>query len=111
MRCNRRDLTQSGHRLIIAWKHRLLEQSPPVTHFIRWYDDSLSPEMCTDILSRFDKDPRRMVGKVSGNQGPETDLKAKPTTELIIPNDGWSARCSARQQCLAGGRGKYVAAV
>lgn len=88
-----------------------MEQTRLVSHFIRWYDDSLSPEMCKDILSRFDKDPRRMVGKVSGNQGPETDLKAKQTTELIIPNDGWSDIISALQQSLSVGLGKYVADV
>ncbi|WP_342642590.1 2OG-Fe(II) oxygenase family protein [Rhodoligotrophos ferricapiens] len=58
--------------------------------FIRWYDKALSTETCRDIISRFDADKRKIVGKVSGNHGPEVDLKGKQTTELILPDEGWS---------------------
>ena len=81
-----------------------------MAQFIRWYDDSLSPEVCQDIIDRFEKDPRRMVGKVSGNHGPETDLAGKQTTELIIPND-WENIIQALQQSLSVGLGKYQADV
>lgn len=57
--------------------------------FIRWYDNALDAAVCREIVDRFEKDPRRTIGKVSGNQGPEVDLKGKQTTELILPDDGW----------------------
>jgi hypothetical protein len=81
-----------------------------VAQFIRWYDDALSPEVCDDIISRFEQDPRRAAGMVSGNQGPEMDMAAKQTTELIIPND-WPDIIQAPQQSLSVGLGKYQADV
>jgi hypothetical protein len=78
-----------------------------LTQFIRWYDDALPAEVCREILRRFDGDPRRITGKVSGNQGPETDLKAKQTTELILPDSGWDDVKQALQQSLSAGLGKY----
>ncbi|MGI9464450.1 MAG: hypothetical protein ACR2OM_10940, partial [Aestuariivirgaceae bacterium] len=87
------------------------EKSEKVTQFIRWYDDALSADICQDIVDRFDNDARTIVGKVSGNQGPETDLSAKQTTELIIPQDGWGDIIAALQQSLSVGLGKYQADV
>ena len=46
-------------------------------HFIRWYDGALAPDICKDIIARFEADDRKMVGMVSGNQGAEVDLKGK----------------------------------
>jgi hypothetical protein len=77
-----------------------------VTQFIRWYDESLSPEVCREIIRRFESDPRRMVGKVSGNQGPETDLKGKQTTELILDN-AWGDIQQELQKSMSVGLGKY----
>ncbi len=57
--------------------------------FIKWYDQALDGVVCNDIIQRFDNDDRSMVGLVSGNQGPEFEEK-KQTTELILPDDGWS---------------------
>jgi len=58
--------------------------------FIRWYDNALEAAVCRDIVDRFENDKRKSVGKVSGNHGPEIDLKGKQTTELILPDDGWA---------------------
>ncbi|MGF7159951.1 hypothetical protein FHS85_001574 [Rhodoligotrophos appendicifer] len=76
--------------------------------FIRWYDDALSPELCREIVTRFDKDKRRMVGKVSGNKGPEVDLKGKQTTELILPDDGWADIKQELQKSLAANLALYT---
>ncbi len=75
--------------------------------FIRWYDDALPASTCREILRRFDADKRRIVGKVSGNQGAEVDLKAKQTTELILPDEGWSDVKQALQKSLSTGLGLY----
>ena len=85
--------------------------SEAMAQFIRWYDDSLAVDVCAEIVKRFEAEPRKMVGKVSGNQGPETDLSAKQTTELIIPDDGWNDIIAALQQSLSVGLGKYQADV
>lgn len=77
-----------------------------MTQFIRWYDESLSPEVCREIIRRFEADPRRMVGKVSGNQGPETDLKGKQTTELVLDN-AWGDIQQELQKSMSVGLGKY----
>lgn len=82
-----------------------------MTHFIRWYDDSLPLDTCRDIVSRFDQDKRIIIGKVSGKDGPEIDLAGKQTTELIIPDDGWADIIAALQQSLSVGLGKYQADV
>ncbi len=82
-----------------------------MTQFIRWYDNALSGDICKDIIKRFETDPRRMVGRVSGNQGPEIDTAGKQTTELIIPNDGWNDIIMALQQSLQAGLGQYQADV
>jgi hypothetical protein len=78
-----------------------------VPHFIRWYDDALKAEICRDIIRRFDADPRKIVGKVSGNAGPEVDLKGKQTIELILPDKGWDDIKQALQQSLSVGLGLY----
>lgn len=75
--------------------------------FIRWYDRSLAPEVCREIIRRFDTDPRRIVGKVSANTGAEVDLHAKQTTELILPDDGWADVKQALQNSLAAGLRHY----
>ncbi|MFO1089721.1 MAG: 2OG-Fe(II) oxygenase [Hyphomicrobiales bacterium] len=77
-----------------------------MTDFIRFYDDSLTPETCREIIRRFDTDPRRMVGMVSGNKGPETDLKGKQTTELILDNS-WADIQQELQKSMSIGLGKY----
>ena len=56
-----------------------------------------------DIITRFDADHRRIVGKVSGNQGAETDLKAKQTSELVLPDNGWADIKQALQHSLSVG--------
>jgi hypothetical protein len=78
-----------------------------VTQFIRWYDQALASEICRDIIRRFDADPGRIVGKVSGNEGAEVDLAAKQTSELILPDRGWSDVKQALQQSLARGLALY----
>jgi hypothetical protein len=82
-----------------------------VTQFIRWYDDSLPADVCEDIVRRFDDDPRKSAGLVSGNEGAELDLKGKQTTELVLPDDGWGDVVQALQQSLSVGLGKYQAEV
>ena len=69
-------------------------------HFIRWYDDALAPEICQDIITRFEHDDRKMVGMVSGNQGAEVDLKGKQTSELILQSDDWADIIDTLQQNL-----------
>ena len=79
--------------------------------FIRWYDDALPGAVCRDIIGRFDADPRKIVGKVSGNAGAEVDIAAKQTTELILPEDGWSDIRQALQQSLGETLRRYQADV
>lgn len=78
-----------------------------MSEFIRWYDESLPHDVCQDIIARFEADPHKIAGKVSGNAGAELDLAAKQTTELILPDDGWSDIKQALQQSLSVGLGKY----
>ena len=78
-----------------------------MTDFIRWYDDSLPLEVCQDIVARFEADSRKIAGRVSGNEGAELDLSAKQTTELILPDDGWSDVIQTLQQSLSVGLGLY----
>jgi len=78
-----------------------------VSQFIRWYDQALASEVCTDIIARFDADPRKIVGKVSGNLGAEVDLKAKQTSELVLPDEGWSDIKKALEQSLSVTLGLY----
>ncbi len=61
-----------------------------MAQFIRYYDKALAPEICRDIISRFDADENTIVGRVSGNEGSEIDLAGKQTTELILQSDGWT---------------------
>lgn len=79
-----------------------------MTHFIRWYDNALAPEICREIIRRFDADPRKSAGKVSGNAGPELDLKGKQTTELVVSEyKPWSDIEQALQKSLSVGLGLY----
>src|SRR5690606_21142767 len=48
--------------------------------FIRWYDGALDQSVCRHIIERFEADPARGAGMVSGNQGAELDTAAKQTT-------------------------------
>lgn len=75
--------------------------------FIRWYDNALEPQLCRDIVARFDGDRRVVVGKVSGNMGPEVDLAGKQTSELILPDDGWNDVKQALQTSLGQWLGRY----
>ncbi|MBT6117705.1 MAG: 2OG-Fe(II) oxygenase, partial [Rhodospirillaceae bacterium] len=45
-------------------------------------------EFCADIIARFEADPRRFPGMVSGNQGAEL-IEQKRTTELMLVTDEW----------------------
>ena len=78
-----------------------------MAEFIRYYDELLGADVCRDIIRRFEADPRRISGMVSGNQGPELDTKAKQTSELILPDDGWGDIKQALQQSMSVGLGKY----
>lgn len=78
-----------------------------MSQFIRWYDQALAGDTCRDIIARFEVDPGRIVGKVSGNRGPEVDLKAKQTSELILADKGWADIRQALEQSLSRGLGLY----
>lgn len=69
--------------------------------FIRWYDGALDAVTCRDIIARFEADERHVVGKVSGNVGPEIDLTGKQTKELVLPDSGWNDIKQALQANLA----------
>lgn len=80
-----------------------------MAEFIRWYDGLLSEDICQEIISRFDGDNRTITGLVSGNEGPEADLVAKQTRELVLPDDGWIDIKNQLQKSLGEGLGKYQA--
>ncbi|MDP9136807.1 MAG: 2OG-Fe(II) oxygenase [Pseudomonadota bacterium] len=60
-----------------------------MSQFIRWYDDVLPKDLCREIVRRFDIDPSKFAGKVSGATGSRVSEKLKQTTELFIDGDGW----------------------
>ena len=57
--------------------------------FIRWYDNALDADVCAAVVDRFERDHRTMTGLVAGNRGPEFE-PLKQTTELVLPDDGWT---------------------
>lgn len=79
-----------------------------MAQFIKWYDNALDGGICREIIKRFDEDPDTMVGMVSGNEGAETDLKAKQTTELLLTNKAWDDIVDTLQGNLAEYLGKYA---
>ncbi|MEM8688782.1 MAG: 2OG-Fe(II) oxygenase [Pseudomonadota bacterium] len=79
--------------------------------FIKHYDEALDLEVCEQIIQRFDADPAREQGKVSGNAGAELDLAGKQTTELVLPPDSWGDVISVLQTSLSQFLGRYQADV
>jgi hypothetical protein len=77
--------------------------------FIRWYDEALAVEVCREIIERFDRDKRTMTGLVAGNRGPEFE-PLKQTTELVLPDDGWTDIKQTLQQNLFDYCARYQAA-
>ena len=75
--------------------------------FIRYYDKALDRAVCNDIVARFDQDPSREVGKVSGNDGAEIDLAGKQTTELVLPEESWHDVIAVLQDNLSIYLGRY----
>jgi len=72
--------------------------------FIRWYDGALDQSVCRHIIDRFEADPARSAGMVSGNRGAELDTAAKQTTELILDPEKWSDLIQVLQENL----GRYL---
>ena len=78
-----------------------------MSQFIRYYDDGLAKDVCRDIIERFENDPAKIAGAVSGNEGAEIDLAAKQTTELILNGPGWQDIIDVLQQSLSVTIGLY----
>ncbi len=82
-----------------------------MSQFIRWYDNLLDGAVCKDIVQRFDADPDKKTGMVSGNQGPELDTAGKQTTELVIAPERWGDVIETLQDSLKAGLAQYTADV
>ena len=82
-----------------------------VPKFIKFYDEALDLPVCEQIIERFDADPQREQGKVSGNEGAELDLAGKQTTELVLPEQSWGDVIAILQSSLSQFLGRYQADV
>ncbi len=76
-------------------------------YFIKYYDQALERAVCDRVISRFDRDPDRETGKVSGNAGAEIDVSGKQTTELVLPDDSWADIIRILQENLSTYLAKY----
>ncbi|MFK7888176.1 MAG: 2OG-Fe(II) oxygenase family protein [Gammaproteobacteria bacterium] len=71
------------------------------------YENQLSPEVCRDIITRFEADSRKVKGMVGRGDKGVVDPSVKATTELLLwtSREGWEdvndALLSSLKACLA----------